>query len=318
MIGTNDTRAVTVAGPATYNGRMKRLLLPASALVLVLTACGAGAKPAPGVAEAGAQVPSIHVVAARRERAAMREAKRLLREFVPPPGARAIHVRPGEYANAHVLHQSGSTLAAESAEVHGFWSVRKPLKAVAAFVRAHPLPGFAGRGAEYGTNIPHFLRWGRSSPAGSPTRYLTVTAVALPRRTVIRADVQVEWIYPRAPSERVPSGTSTIVLRGYELTRTWTEPAKVAQIVRWFDALRVAPPRVHIACLLALAARVTLSFRNARGSWLAKAVVPRTSADVCQPIGFSIGGHAQKPLVDANAGKSFVERLMVELLVTHR
>lgn len=67
MIGTNDTRAVTVAGPATYNGRMKRLLLPASALVLVLTACGAGAKPAPGVAEAGAQVPRVQDV----ERAAV-------------------------------------------------------------------------------------------------------------------------------------------------------------------------------------------------------------------------------------------------------
>jgi hypothetical protein len=318
MIGTNDTRAVTVAGPATYNGRMKRLLLPASALVLVLTACGAGAKPAPRVAEVGAHVPSVHVLAARRERSAMREAKRLLREFAPPPGAHAIHVRPGEFAGAHVLHRSGSTLAAESAAVHAFWSVRKPLGAVAAFVRAHPLPGFGGRGAEYGTNVPHFLRWGRSSPTGSPTRYLTVTAVALPHHTVIRADVQVEWTYPRAPSEKAPSGTSTIVLHGYMLTKRWTDPAKVARIVRWFNALPVSPPRVHIACLLALAARVTLSFRNARGSWLAKASVPRTSADVCQPIGFSIGGHAQKPLVDAYAGRSFVERLMVKLLVTHR
>jgi len=31
--------------------RMKRSLLPASALVLVVTACGAGAKPAPRVTE---------------------------------------------------------------------------------------------------------------------------------------------------------------------------------------------------------------------------------------------------------------------------
>jgi hypothetical protein len=31
---------------------MKRWLLPASALVLVVTACGAGAKPAPRVTEA--------------------------------------------------------------------------------------------------------------------------------------------------------------------------------------------------------------------------------------------------------------------------
>jgi hypothetical protein len=32
---------------------MKRVVLPASALVLVVTACGAGAKPAPRLTEAG-------------------------------------------------------------------------------------------------------------------------------------------------------------------------------------------------------------------------------------------------------------------------
>src|SRR4051794_32276450 len=50
--------SVTAAGSATYKTWMKRWLLPASALVLVVIACGAGAKPAPRVTEAGAQVPS--------------------------------------------------------------------------------------------------------------------------------------------------------------------------------------------------------------------------------------------------------------------
>jgi len=35
---------------------MKRFLLPASALVLVVTACGAGAKPAPRVTQMAARV----------------------------------------------------------------------------------------------------------------------------------------------------------------------------------------------------------------------------------------------------------------------
>jgi hypothetical protein len=38
---------------------MKRLLLPASALILVVTACGAGVKPAPRVAEIGARLPKV-------------------------------------------------------------------------------------------------------------------------------------------------------------------------------------------------------------------------------------------------------------------
>lgn len=118
---------------------MKRLLLPAGALVLVLTACGAGAKPAPRVAEVGAIV----------ER--------------PPAGSSA------------------------------------------------------------------------------PTRFLTVTAVALPARTVIRAHAQVEWIYQRAPSEKVPSATSAIVIHGYKLSKKITDPAEVGRIVRWFDVLPIEP-----------------------------------------------------------------------------
>jgi hypothetical protein len=38
---------------------MKRLLLPASALVLVVTACGAGARPAPRVTEVGARLQGL-------------------------------------------------------------------------------------------------------------------------------------------------------------------------------------------------------------------------------------------------------------------
>ncbi len=49
---------------------MKRVVLPASALILVVTACGAGAKPAPRVAEVGAQLPSVRMIAAQRELAA--------------------------------------------------------------------------------------------------------------------------------------------------------------------------------------------------------------------------------------------------------
>ena len=49
---------------------MKRVVLPASTLILVVTACGAGAKPAPRVAEVGAQLPRVRMIAAQREVAA--------------------------------------------------------------------------------------------------------------------------------------------------------------------------------------------------------------------------------------------------------
>jgi hypothetical protein len=83
---------------------MKRWLLPASALVLVVTACGAGTRPAPRVTEVGARVPSVPAVVLRRERVAQREARTLLGELLVPRGARR---DPTKRNHGGILHQSG-------------------------------------------------------------------------------------------------------------------------------------------------------------------------------------------------------------------
>jgi hypothetical protein len=281
---------------------MKRFLLPASALVLVVTACGAGVGPAPRVTEAAAHVPSVRFVVAQRKAAAAREANQLLREFVPPPAAREI-TQPRDYGG--VLRRTGPTPAGKVVDVHRFWSVRKPLAAVAAFVRAHPPYGLEGRGATYGTNVPHYLTWSFSTPA----RYLNVTAVGPRRRTLIRVDAEVLWVYPRAASEKVPAATEKIVVRAPKVSAQVTDQAEVARIVRWFNVLPVSPPGVASFCALRPGADITVSFRSAAGAWLAQAKLPPTNANLCDPIEFQIGGQAQKPLVDGRAGESLVGRL---------
>jgi hypothetical protein len=295
---------------------MKRWLLPASALVLVVIACGAGVKPAPRVTEAGARVPSVRAIAARREQAAAAEAQRLLREFVPPPRAHRIP-QPRNYAG--VLRQSGPGPLGETADAHRFWSVRTPLKRVTRFLRAHRVPGFAPAGSSWGSRAPHYLIL---SARQLPAHFLDITSVGLPRRTLIRADVQVEWTYPRSPSERVPSRTSEIDLRAPKVSERVTDPAEVARIVRWFDALPISPPGIAVPCPLAIGPDITLSFRNAHGIRLAQAKLPSTAASICNSIAFSIGGRAQKPLVDRPGGVSFVRRLQqlvgVHLVRNHR
>jgi hypothetical protein len=282
---------------------MKRLLLPVSALVLVLTACGAGAKPAPRVAEVGAHVPSVKVIAAQRERAATHEAQRLLREFVPPPGARPAR-QPREHAG--VLRQWGPGPVGEVVDVHRFWRVHKSLGTVANFVRALRISGLARRGTGSGTRTQHYLSW---SFFGE-TRFLNVTAVALPRSTVIRVDALVAWIYPRSPQEKVPGATREIVVRAPKSSTTVTDRAKIAQIVRWFDALPISPPGVAVSCPLGAPAHATLSFRNAGGAQLAQATVPLyPPASICNPIGFAVGGKVETPLIDHNRGASFIRRL---------
>ena len=301
---------MTVRQAATYKRRMKRLLLPAGALVLVLTACGAGAKPAPRVAEVGARLSSVRVVAARRERAAMREAKRLLREFVPPPEAHRDRARRD---HAAVLHRSAPGLLEETVDAHRFWSVRKPLAVVLSFVRAHDPKGFRRMGTSYGARRPRAVIRTLARPASRylrPTRLLDETLVALPGRTVIRLDAEVAWVYPRAPTEVVPSATRTIGVRAPGVSLTVRNRAKVAWIIRWFDALPISPPGIAVGCPLPAPAHTTLSFRNADGTALARAGVPLyPPANVCNPIGFAIGGKRLQPLVDSDRGSSFILRL---------
>ena len=271
-----------------------------------------------------AAAPSVRAIASERKRAATREAERLLRAFVPPPGSgRPARVPRGR--SVHVLHQSGAERPAEVVDVHRFWSVQKSLKIVAAFVRTHRVRGEKTSGAEYGTNIPHYLIWGFSWPAAGdrvPSRFLTVTAVGLPGRTVLRVDSQVVWTYPRSPREKIPSGVHEFVIRAPKVFRNVTNPAKVTRIVRWLNALPVSPPGVRLPCLGEPGPDITLSFRDALGSVLAQAKLPPSSASVCDSIGFRIGGHPQRALIDRYFRPSFVERLQrllgVQLLLTYR
>ncbi len=114
----------------------------------------------------------------------------------------------------------------------------------------------------------------------------------------------------------MPAATREIVVHTPKTTRAVESAAKVARIVRWFDALPVSPPGIAVACPLILAPQIRLSFRSAEGARLAQATVPATSAGLCDPIGFRIGGKAERPLIDGAVGPSFVRRLQ-RLLGVH-
>lgn len=289
---------------------VKLLLLPTCALVLVLVASGAIANAAQRTSDVGAQT-----VAAQRERAAFREAETLMHGFVPPPGARATRKPPG-YRTVHVLRQSTGALGEEAVSIHRFWTVRAPLKTVAAFVRAHRLHGFGHFGALWYTGKPHYLSMGSSWPAAPdsfPRRYFSVSVVALPHITVLRVDARVVWVYPRSPSEKVPSGVRMIDIRIPQRHRVRIvrvlNGARLTRIIRWFDGLPISPPGVDVPCLGGVPGDITLSFRSASGAVLAHARVPRSSATECEPIGFKIGSHTQRPLIDGFTREGFTSRV---------
>jgi hypothetical protein len=295
---------------------MKRLLPLGTAFALALSACGAGAKPAVHLTNASARVPApiVRALAAERKAAAGRKAERLLRSFVLPPDAR----RTRQPAGADLLSRSnlGVSVLTEFAQRHGFWRVPERLASAVAFVKRHPLRGFAlgPRGRSVGADRSVFWSQEYDGPrvGGRPMqRLLAVTLAALHGWTVIRVDAGAAWIYPRSPREAVPRGVREIDLRDGDVRRRVLDPTTVARIARWFDELNVTQPGTAVICPAILASKVAFAFRSASGTRVASSVVPSQPADGCDPIAFTIHGHPQPPLIDGTpgAGQSFVDRV---------
>jgi hypothetical protein len=262
---------VTPAEPAAYNPGM-RLLPLGLVLILVVTACG-GASRALRAADLSAHLAATrHLTTADNERAANRNAARLLSRLVLPPGAVPL---PAEPAGDRGLLRTGRNSWSGDGDRHRFWRVHAPLDSVLAFVKAHP---------PYGSQKPSLL-WGRELasrigeflfppiPRRVWRRLLLITVVALPHGwTGVRADGQAAWVVERSRAQRVPGGVREVDVRAPNFAQRVTNEAKVGTIVRWFNALPLS--RSGGKCAVPTPPIVRLVFRRAGGSPLARAAVP--------------------------------------------
>jgi hypothetical protein len=123
-------------------------------------------------------------------------------------------------------------------------------------------------------------------------------------------DALVVWSYPRSPQEKVPASVAEVDIKAPHVARRVTDAAQVHRIVAWFDALPVIPPDVASLCGPSDNGDVEFTFRSANGSRLASAAASTFGkARYCDPIGFSIRGKLQTPLVDKYGGPGFVYRV---------
>src|SRR5579871_6798439 len=276
---------------------MKRLVLLGVVLALVCAAAGSAAP------------PSVKAIAAARERVAARKAERLLLRVPLPAGAiRLSHVPVRDLGMT--TPEAGVSVDTMGAERHGFWRVRQPVAFVIRFVEAHPVWGLTengGAGLQDGAQTVRF--YGQGSPMG---RMVVVSAVGDRGWTFIRVDSAVAWIYPRSPSEALPSGVREIDIRAGGVSRRLSDRAKVARVVRWFGEPTVTPPTKYTTACdgPVFSATVTFIFRSASGAEVARASVPSGAAWACDPIEFFVHGKAQTPLIDIGAAKdAFVARV---------
>ncbi len=300
-----------------------KALLAIGAVALLATACGAGraavARP-PALVESliATKQPSVAAIVAARKRGAARSARKLLREFVPPPHAHLVHGWPRDFGPRSRIPGTGPL--GKFADVHRFWLLYSYASAarVVAFEKAHFPAGFHAGGASTNGDRTFTQLSFVSPPRGAATRVLVVSVSQRPERTIVRADAQVVWAYPRSPREVVPPGVREIDVNGAKVSRRVTVPEQVSRIIGWFDRLPISPPGVSVPCPLFVLAYVRLSFRAANGALLASARVPARVAGVCDQIEFSAHGKPQAPLIDSAHGPSFASRLQNLLGVRFR
>jgi hypothetical protein len=99
------------------------------------------------------------------------------------------------------------------------------------------------------------------------------------------------------PANRIPSGVRTIdVHRSGGISRRVTDPLKVAEIVRWFDALPKAPRRIYYCPFIRYRPPTTLTFRAANGEPLARARTPGRAA--CGgSFDYTVRARSQQPVL---------------------
>jgi hypothetical protein len=97
--------------------------------------------------------------------------------------------------------------------------------------------------------------------------------------------------------QALPAGIREIDVHSSRgISRRVTDPARVAKIVGWFDALPIAPSTHYYCPLIRYRPPTTFDFRAASGAVLAHAFTPGTAA--CGgSIDFTIRGRPQKPLL---------------------
>ena len=294
------------------------IALAAGALALLLLVGSARA--------AGARTSRSTATANRN--AAARDATMLLGRLALPPGATKLPAEPSGDGGVLARPASGPPAASPIIDRHRWWTMPGHQGAVTAFIRAHAPRGgkllVSGAGVQ-GPGVPagHVLAYQWPAVRGVLwSRELVIAVVDVSGgRTGIRADAQVEWTIPRPADERIPAGVHELdVTRGLlgsapTLRVHVIDLAQIRTLASMIDRLETVQPGVWACPAYPVNAPiVTFTFRaRLDRPALAVAREPAFATEPttpCDPMTFSIRGHARRPLLGGAAVVRAASRML--------
>jgi hypothetical protein len=253
-------------------------------------------------AGAGAVVGSAHTSARTNRRLARADTAQLLTRLGLPPGAvRSGHEPKG---GGQVLAHPGQTQATPNfVDRHAWWTAPGSANALMSYINSHRPAGASlvssGTGQLGRAVVFETFGWPATDGRLS-SRWLVLEAVGLPgQRTGLRADAEDVWITPRPASERIPSGSTSLVVsvrRGGKVLNgpfTFIGNMRIGAAMALINSLPAFQPGVS-ACPEDSGVDVRLVFR------LAGVRQPLAVADVdpggCGGVGLRLRGRAEPPL----------------------
>jgi hypothetical protein len=244
-----------------------------------------------------------------KERAAA-DAKAILGQFVPPPGAVRLPKRPALPDGSPVMGLAATT----QADVTGYWRVSGTATALLAWEKAHIARGFSRQDVIIGPPSWNTVYTLPAVPGVLPKREMNVQFYQEGGgQTVIMAEAMVSWQPPRPAAEVIPASVTEVTITpagiwaGNPVPVTVTSAAAVRRLAALVNGLPRSTVGQGIPCPSG-GPGFTLTFRAAPGGPPA-AVAGGPAA--CDQVTLSLGGKSWPSLLppDASAYRAAVLKI---------
>jgi hypothetical protein len=227
--------------------------------------CGTAATAPRAPTSAGPAAVTSQLASSPEQRAAA-DARAILRQFVPPPGAVRLAKKPALPAGSPGM---GLTAATQQ-DATGYWRARGTATALLAWEQAHISPSFSRQDVIIGPPSWNTVYALPAVPGVLPQREMNVQVYDTGGgTTVIMAEAMVSWTPPRPAAEVVPASVTVVTIAPYGFWPhqpapvTVTSAPAVRRLAALVNTLPLATTAAGTSCPMGFG--FTLTFRTAAG-----------------------------------------------------